>query len=163
MTATDSTIPTRAPAWRWPLAYLATAAVFLTMDAGWLSATSASLYQPAIGHLMAATVDWRAVAAFYPLYIAGLVVFAVAPALSSEQGGRNSRATVWPALWRGAFFGLLAYATYDFTNQATLRDWPWTITLIDLAWGATVSGIASAVGAAATAATCRRARRTSAR
>lgn len=120
-------------------AYFAAMFVFLALDAVWLSLMASRLYQPAIGHLMAATVDWRAAALFYPLYIVGLLVFAIAPALRKERPVL--------ALRLGALFGLLAYATYDLTNQATLRDWPWAVTLADLVWGAFVSG--SAAGAAA--------------
>ncbi len=144
---------THAPAWRWPLAYLATLVVFLAMDAVWLGTMAGRVYQPAIGHLMAATVDWRAVAVFYPLFVAGLVHFAVAPAL---RRGRSRLAVA-----QGACFGFLAYATYDFTNQATLRDWPWLITAIDLAWGTVISGVSSGVATLVTAAlTSRRATRT---
>lgn len=143
------------PAWRWPLAYALTALVFLAMDAVWLSAMHTSLYRPAIGHLMAATVDWTAAGLFYALYVTGLLVFAVAPALASGRWAN--------ALGRGALFGLLAYATYDLTNQATLRDWPWRVTLVDLAWGAFVSGSASGLAARLTLATCRQARRASGR
>jgi uncharacterized membrane protein len=135
MSFRDDPIPTRAPAWRWPLAYVLTLVVFLAMDAVWLSLSSSALYQPAIGHLMAATVDWRAVAVFYPLYVGGLVFFAIAPALASRPFAG--------ALGRGALFGFLAYATYDFTNQATLRDWPWAITVADLVWGSFVSGVSA--------------------
>ena len=132
----------RLPPWRLPLAYLLAAVFFLAMDAVWLSLAAAPLYQPAIGHLMSPVVDWAAAAAFYVLYVAGLVFFAVAPAL------------VWRrpavALQRGAFLGLLAYATYDLTNQALLRGWPWHVTLADLAWGTFASGVASWAAAAAT-------------
>nr|WP_297531791.1 DUF2177 family protein [uncultured Roseateles sp.] len=148
----DDPIPTRAPAWRWPLAYVLTLLVFLALDGVWLSLSASALYRPAIGHLMAADFDWRAVAVFYPLYVGGLVFFAVAPALASRPFAG--------ALGRGALFGFLAYATYDFTNQATLRDWPWHITVIDLVWGATVSGVSAAAASALTAVTCRRATRT---
>jgi uncharacterized membrane protein len=141
--------------WRHPLAYLLTAVVFLAMDAVWLTSTSTALYRPAIGHLMAPTVDWLAAAIFYTGYFAGLVYFAVDPALATR------RPIV--ALQRGALLGLLAYATYDFTNQATLRDWPWHLTLIDLVWGAVISGVSSCAAAAATLATCRRVRRARAR
>ncbi len=132
-----------APAWRWPLAYALTLAVFLAMDAVWLSTATASLYRPGIGHLMATEVDWRAVAIFYPLYIVGLVFFAIAPSL------RRGR----PALSfaHGALFGFLAYATYDFTNQATLRDWPWLITAVDLLWGTVISSVSSGIAAVLTA------------
>ena len=134
----DDPIPTRAPAWRWPLAYVLTLLVFLALDGVWLSLSASALYRPAIGHLMAADFDWRAVAVFYPLYVGGLVFFAVAPALASRPFAG--------ALGRG--------------NQATLRDWPWHITVIDLVWGATVSGVSAAAASALTAVTCRRATRT---
>lgn len=132
-----------APPWRWPLAYALTLVVFLAMDAVWLSTTTASLYRPGIGHLMATEIDWRAVAIFYPLYIGGLVFFAIAPTL------RRGRPAL--AFLHGALFGFLAYATYDFTNQATLRDWPWLITAIDLLWGSVVSGVSSGIAAVLTA------------
>ena len=119
------------------LSFAATALAFLTLDAVWLSTMGSRLYQPAIGHLMAPEVDWLAAAFFYVLYLVGLAVFAVAPSRSVAQGAL-----------RGALFGLVAYATYDLTNQATLRDWPWRVTLIDLCWGAFVSGAACAAGAA---------------
>lgn len=131
-----------------PLAYAASAATFLAMDAVWLTLATDALYRPAIGHLMAPGITWAAAALFYAGYFAGLLFFAVVPA-------RRPIA----ALARGAALGLMAYGTYDFTNQATLRGWPWSLTFIDLAWGATVSGVASWVGAAVT---CRRGRRASA-
>ncbi|NIM41457.1 MAG: DUF2177 family protein [Hydrogenophaga sp.] len=137
---------------RLAIAYFATMAVFLALDAVWLSLMASRLYQPAIGHLMAPDVDWLAAALFYPLYILGLLVFAVRPALVEGRAA--------PALRLGALFGLIAYATYDLTNQATLRDWSWAVTLADLAWGAFVSG--SAAGAAAWF-TCRPGSRRSAR
>ena len=151
----DSTPALPMPAWRWPLAYASAATVFLAMDAVWLGATHAALYGPALGHLLSGKVDWTAAALFYALYVAGLLVFAVAPALAS---GRPAS-----AVWRGALLGLLAYATYDLTNQATLMGWPWHVTLVDLVWGATVSGSAAGAAAMLTALTCRRASRTSGR
>ncbi|MDE2370705.1 MAG: DUF2177 family protein [Burkholderiales bacterium] len=126
---------------RWVAAVAATVCSFLALDALWLSTMSARLYRPALGPLLAAAPDWIAAAAFYPLYLAGVVVFAVAPAL---RGGRRRDAAA-----RGAFLGLVAYATYDLTNQATLRDWPWAVTLADLAWGMCATAIAAAVGATA--------------
>lgn len=143
------------PSWRFPLAYLLTAGAFLAMDALWLMSANAALYRPAIGHLMGASVDWVAAALFYVGYLVGLVFFAVAPAIAAERPA--------PALMRGACLGLLAYGTYDLTNQATLRDWPWSLTTIDLAWGALVSGVSSCAAAAGTLATCRRARRATGR
>lgn len=145
--------PASAPIWRWPLAYGLTAVIFLGMDAVWLSQANQALYQPAIGHLMASSIDWAAAALFYLLYIGGMVFFGEAPAL---QQGRSL-----VALGRGALFGLMAYATYDLTNQATMRDWPWSVTVMDLLWGSFASGVAAWAATALTLATCRRVSRTS--
>ena len=117
---------------------IVTAIAFLALDAAWLTWSGSRLYRPAIGHLMASTVDWPAAAMFYAVYIAGLLGFAVAPA-------RGRRA----ALLRGALFGFVAYSTYDLTCQATMNGWPWTVTLVDLAWGTFASAAASAAGAGA--------------
>lgn len=117
-------------------AYAAAALVFLALDALWLGLMADRLYRPAIGHLMLPRFALAPAIAFYAIYIAGIVVFAVAPALPRRA---------WPAaLGRGALLGLLAYATYDLTNQATLQGWPWRLTLADLAWGTTATGIAAA-------------------
>ena len=116
---------------------LATTVAFLVLDAAWLATMGSRLYRPALGHLMGAGVDWIAAALFYVLYLGGLLGFALAPA--KDTGG---------AALRGALFGLVAYATYDLTNQATLRDWPWLLTAIDLCWGTFASAVACAAGAA---------------
>lgn len=123
---------------RFGVAYAAAAAVFLALDAVWLLTMYERLYRPAIGHLLRDGFAVAPAAAFYALYILGVVVFAVLPARSS---GRALAAAA-----RGSLFGLIAYATYDLTNQATLRDWPWQVTLIDLAWGAFVSAAAAGAG-----------------
>lgn len=125
------------------IAYAVAATVFLAMDAVWLSLMASRLYRPAIGHLMAEQPALAPAALFYLLYVAGIVFFAVAPALEGRRGWLS-------ALGAGALLGLLAYATYDLTNQATLRDWPWHVTAVDLVWGALVTGCAAAVAAAAT-------------
>jgi len=133
---------------RYPVAYAATLLSFLALDALWLSSMAPRLYLPAIGHLMRAGFAWEPAGAFYLLYILGLVVFGVAPGLA------RGRASI--AAGRCALFGLIAYATYDLTNQATLRDWPWVVTLADLAWGTVASAVAGAVGCRATMAWNRR-------
>lgn len=125
---------------RLALAYAATAAVFLALDAVWLSTMYERLYRPAIGHLLRDGFAVAPALAFYAVYVAGVVAFAVRPGLAA------GRAAVAAA--HGAGFGFVAYATYDLTNQATLRDWPWGVTLADLCWGALAT-------AAAAAAACR--------
>jgi uncharacterized membrane protein len=116
-------------------AYLAALMGFVMLDACWLMLMGPRLYQPALGALMAAEVDWPAAALFYVVYAGGLLAFAVMPSIEAGRTG--------VALRRGALMGFVAYATYDLTNQATLRGWPWAITLADLAWGVVVSGSAA--------------------
>lgn len=111
-------------------AFVAAAVVFLVLDAAWLTTMDSRLYRPAIGHVMREHFDLLAAAAFYAIYLTGLVVFVVRPAAD----GRT-------ALIRGALFGFVCYATYDLTNQATIVGWTWRVTVVDLAWGAFVTAI----------------------
>lgn len=81
---------------------------------------------------------WVAAGIFYILYAVGVTFFVLIPALSQAIPW-------WNVLLRGALFGLVAYATYDLTNQATITDWPVIITIVDLIWGACITGITSLV------------------
>lgn len=116
-------------------AYVAMAVVFLGLDVIWLGFISVDIYKRAIGHLLAEKPDFGAAAAFYVLYLACAVYFAVLPALKAQKPGRAFR--------EGALFGLVAYATYDLTNQATMRDWPLSVTVIDLVWGSFATSFAA--------------------
>ena len=106
---------------------------FLVMDLIWLGVVARSFYQGQMGHLMRAHVNWAAAIAFYLLFVAGIVVLAVWPAVE--------RKSFTHALALGALLGLVTYAAYDLTNLATVKDWPVLITAIDLVWGSFVSGI----------------------
>lgn len=117
---------------RWALLYGATVPVFFAIDLLWLGLIARDFYRSQLGSLMADQIVWPVAILFYLLFIAGLIVFAVAPAL---EGGDWTR-----ALLLGAAFGFFAYATYDLTNLATLRDWPATLTVVDIAWGAVLGG-----------------------
>lgn len=101
--------------------------LFLIIDLIWLGLIAKNLYQRQIGHLMAENVKWGAAIIFYLLFIGGLVFFAISPAAKEGEWTK--------ALLYGALFGFMAYATYDLTNLATLKDWPIQITIIDLVWG----------------------------
>ncbi|QGW83625.1 DUF2177 family protein [Variovorax paradoxus] len=121
------------------IAYAASAVVFLVLDGIWLTVMADRLYRPALGHLMLERFALAPAAAFYAIYLAGVVVFAVSPALASGR---------WlTSLGLGALLGLMAYATYDLTNQATLKDWSWTVTIADLCWGTFVTAVSAAVAA----------------
>jgi uncharacterized membrane protein len=112
--------------------YAITLVIFFAIDLVWLGVVAKDFYQKYIGHLLAPAVNWPAALLFYAIYIGGIVFFAVKPALETGSAGR--------ALAHGALFGLVAYATYDLTNQATMRDWPVLVTVVDLAWGTVLTG-----------------------
>jgi uncharacterized membrane protein len=109
------------------IAYLAAALVFGALDALWLGWAGPNLYRPALGDLLAPSFRLAPAGIFYLAYLAGMVWFAIRPGLASGVGA---------AALNGALLGALCYATYDFTNQATLARWPTYITVIDVCWGA---------------------------
>lgn len=104
--------------------------VFLAIDSVWLSTATQFLYRPGIGHLMADTVNFIAAFSFYLIYVVGVVALAAAPAKSGSG-----------ALWRGALLGLVSYGTYDITNQAVMKDWPWLVTILDILWGSFLTAL----------------------
>jgi uncharacterized membrane protein len=93
----------------------------------WLGLVARTFYRRHLGPLMADRPNWTAAVAFYLLYVVGVTVFAVLPAADSNS--------LLGAAWRGGLFGLVAYATYDLTNAATLRGWPGIVVVVDMAWG----------------------------
>ena len=123
---------------RWIAGYLAALVVFAAGDLAWLTLMGPRLYRPVIGPLMADKPDLRAAVAFYALYLTGVCVFAIAPGL---KAGRPL-----VALGSGVLLGLIAYGVYDLTNQATLKVWSTRLSLIDMAWGALLTGVAALVG-----------------
>ena len=101
--------------------------IFFAIDLVWLGVVAKNFYRQHIGHLLSTQVNWGAAVLFYLVFIAGIVFFAIKPALEAGSATR--------ALTYGALLGFVAYATYDLTNQATMRDWPLLVTVVDLAWG----------------------------
>ncbi len=119
-------------------AYPAILLAVVALDLLWLGVVMKEFYRTHLGHLMGEGVVWGAAAVFYTLFAAGLLYFAVMPAAEANSLLR--------AFLLGAAVGILAYGTYDLTNHATLRNWPFVVTVIDIAWGAVLSGIAASVG-----------------
>ena len=109
--------------------------IFFAMDMIWLGVAAKNFYSRQIGFLMKSNVNWLAAVLFYLLFIAGLVVFVIAPAVEKGSWVR--------ALRFGALFGLITYATYDLTNLATLKDWPLVVTVVDLIWGTVLAASVS--------------------
>ena len=118
--------------------YLIALGIFLAIDMLWLTVIAKQLYADRLGYLMAPKPNLLAALAFYLLFVVGLMVFVIQPALVSGS---------WlQALLAGLFFGLVTYATYDLTNLATVKDWPWGVTVVDLAWGGILATSVSYLG-----------------
>jgi uncharacterized membrane protein len=117
-------------------AYGAALLAFILSDMLWLGAMVPRFYRPALGDLLSPDVNIIPAVIFYLAYPAGLVIFAVVPALKSGN--------ILMALTMGALFGLFTYGTYDLTNQATLRGWSTALTIVDMAWGAVLGGATAA-------------------
>ncbi len=101
--------------------------IFFAIDMVWLGLVAKNFYRTQIGSLMKSDVNWTAAIIFYLIFIAGLIVFVISPAM--EKGSWTH------ALIYGALFGLVCYATYDLTNLAVAKDWPLLVTVVDLSWG----------------------------
>lgn len=117
--------------------YLIALPVFLGIDIIWLGLIAKDFYSKQIGFLMNTNINWTAAIIFYLLFIVGLVLFVIMPALSKKSWQK--------ALLLGALFGLITYATYDLTNLATLKNWPLLVTFIDLLWGTILAASVSVI------------------
>lgn len=122
---------------KYVLAYVSTALIFFVLDFIWLSTMATSFYRARIPDIMAADVNYTAAVLFYLMFVAGVVIFAVSPALDS---GRLATAAIY-----GALFGFMAYGTYDLTSQATLKQWSTIVTIVDMAWGTFASASAASL------------------
>jgi uncharacterized membrane protein len=110
--------------------------IFFAMDMVWLGVVAKKFYARHIGFLMKSNINWTAAILFYLLFLVGLVVFVISPAV--ERGSWTR------ALFLGALFGLITYATYDLTNLATMKEWPLALTIVDLLWGTVLAASVSA-------------------
>ncbi len=119
-------------------AYLTAAGVMIVIDLIWLGVIAKPLYQQGIGHLMAEQPNIAAAVAFYALFPVGLMVFAITPQAAMEGWQKSAML--------GAMFGFFTYATYDLTNLATLKNYPFSLALIDMFWGTLVSATAACAG-----------------
>ena len=117
--------------------YLIALPVFLAVYMIWLTLVAKNFYAKQLGFLMNKNPNLLAALIFYLIFIAGLIIFVITPALEKQS---------WiSAVLMGAFFGLVTYSTYNLTNLATVKDWPLLVTVIDLLWGITLSATVSAI------------------
>lgn len=117
--------------------YFLTLTVFLAIDGLWLTLIAKNFYAKHLGYLMSKTPNLAAAGIFYLIYIVAMLVFVLVPAIEKKS--------LMHAITMGALFGFSAYATYDLTNLATIKDWPLLITIVDLIWGATLSALVAGV------------------
>ena len=120
------------------IAFGATAATMFVLDIVWLGVVAKGLYARHMGTLLRPDIQWLPGLLFYALYVAAVVVFVVMPATEHRSAVR--------AIVLGAFFGLAAYATYDLTSLALIRDFPVTIAVVDMLWGMALTAAASSAG-----------------
>lgn len=112
-------------------------AVFMVIDLIWIGVVAAPFYRKQIGFLMTKSVNWAAAILFYIIFIAGMVIFVIYPALTNQSFSS--------ALIMGALYGLVTYATYDLTNLATLEGWPMPMVIVDMLWGISLSVLVSSI------------------
>lgn len=124
---------------QWIIAYVAAAVAFGALDSVWLRWAGPNLYRPVIGEIMADNFRVGAAVAFYLIYIAGMVWFAIRPGIAAGSVGT--------AALNGALLGALCYATFDLTSQAVMKTWATHISLADMAWGAFATAVAASAGA----------------
>lgn len=120
------------------ISYILTLIVFLIVDLTWLGFIARGIYKKYLGSFLSENVNWTAAIIFYLIYIIGIFIFVIYPAVNKDS--------VWHAVLLGAIFGILAYSTYDLTNLATLKGWPLQIVIIDIIWGAVLTLIVSLSG-----------------
>jgi uncharacterized membrane protein len=120
------------------LSYLLTTVVFFAIDLVWLGLIAKNLYRKYLGEMLSEKVNWGAALIFYLLFIVGIFLFVIIPAIEKQSAIR--------ALVLGAIFGLITYATYDLTNYATLKGFPLNVVIIDLIWGTFLTATVSLAG-----------------
>lgn len=120
------------------IAYLSTVVVFFAIDFVWLNFVAQKFYNAQMGDLLKESFNMPVAAGFYLIYIVGIVIFAINPALKSGA---------WTtALIYGALFGFFCYVTYDLTNLSTMKGFPPLVAVVDIAWGTFITGVSATLG-----------------
>jgi len=117
--------------------YLIALPTFFIIDFIWLALVARRFYLEQLGSLMKTNINWPIAILFYAIFIIGLVIFAISPAMEKKS--------LMSAVIMGGLFGFFAYATYDLTNLATLKNWPMTLSIVDITWGIILAGTVSGI------------------
>lgn len=123
---------------KYVIAYLATAVFFVAIDCVWLGLVMRGFYKAQLGSLLLEHPKLSAAVVFYALYVVGIVIFGIVPGWESGSWVKT--------MAQSALFGLIAYATYDLSNLATLKGWSVTLAVVDIAWGALLTGMCGTAG-----------------
>lgn len=110
---------------------------FFVIDLLWLGVVARDFYQKHLELWLRPSPNWTVAIIFYLVYIAGIFVFVVRPNLETET---------WKVVLLGGFFGFVTYATYDLTNHATMKGWPWIVSVVDISWGSTLCAAVALAG-----------------
>ena len=117
--------------------YALTVPVFFAIDIAWLGVVAKMFYQKNLGFILSPNVNWWAAISFYLIYISGILIFAVVPALKEES---LREALLW-----GSLYGFFTYATYDLTNMATIKNWPFKVVMVDIFWGVLLCSMVASI------------------
>jgi len=118
--------------------YISMFVCFLAVDLIWLGIVARAFYQKHLDFLLRPSPNWPIAILFYFIFLAGILIFVVVPSLQSGS--------LRKVIFMGALFGFVTYATYDLTNHATLKGWPWIVTIVDLCWGTVLCAIVATAG-----------------
>ncbi len=105
----------------------------MVIDLVWLGILARPIYVHYLGDFLRPTPHWPMAFLFYALFVCGLIMFAIEPALAAKD--------VKQAFIKGAYFGFFTYMTYELTNFSVMKDWPIGIVPIDIAWGVCLSSL----------------------
>jgi uncharacterized membrane protein len=117
--------------------YVVALVSFLAIDMVWLVIVARGFYRTHLESLLSDQPNWWAAIVFYLLFVVGLLVFAIVPGVQTGS--------LRKALMLGGFFGLITYATYDLTNLATVKNWPWIVSVVDMVWGVVLATSVTAI------------------
>ncbi len=120
------------------ITYFSTFFSLLIFDGIWLMLVAKNFYAKHLASFLSGQVNWLGILLFYPLYAAGILIFAILPAARDGE--------ILKAILLGGFLGMIAYGTYNFTNLATLKNWPLIVVIIDVLWGMLATALAAGVG-----------------
>ena len=116
----------------WLISFL----LIILFDFIWFSITVQKFYRPHLNHIISEDFKYGVATIFYILYSFGITYLVIQPAFGLSY-------TITQIGFSGFILGLVSYAAYNLTNNATILNWPVIVTFVDITWGATVTATVS--------------------